>query len=84
MHAARDIVAQDNNVTNAEINDVFDAARSVMSPYDSSLTVLRTRVSDVLVKPDDLDIFCSTVVRLLDRRPAYIPYSNVLGLSRAA
>ena len=38
-----------------------------------------------LVKPDDLDMFCSTVVRLLDRRRSVnVPYSNVLGLSKAA
>ena len=44
-----DIVAQDNNVTAAELQDVFDAGRAIMAPYSASTTVLRVRVSDVKI-----------------------------------
>ena len=42
-------------------------------------------VDAFLVKPDDLGIFHSTIVRLLDRRrPILLPDSKLIGLSRAA
>ena len=46
---------------------------------------LECGADEYLVKPDDLDVFHSTVTRLLDRRrPVRVPYSNVLGMPRAA
>jgi Flp pilus assembly protein TadG len=44
-----DIVAQDNNITADESTNVFNAARAILAPYDSSLTVLKSRVSSVKI-----------------------------------
>jgi Flp pilus assembly protein TadG len=47
--ALGDIVAQGTNLTSAQATDVFNAARAIMSPYNSSVNVLKARVSSVKV-----------------------------------
>jgi Flp pilus assembly protein TadG len=47
-----DIVAQDTAITAAEMGDVWNAARAVMTPYSSALTILSMRVSSIKIKAD--------------------------------
>jgi Flp pilus assembly protein TadG len=44
-----DIVAQGTTITSAQIDDIFESARAVMYPYNSSTAVLRMRVSNVRI-----------------------------------
>jgi len=48
-HAIGDIVAQDTDITAAEVTPIFDAAATVMAPYSASSTVLKMRVSSVRI-----------------------------------
>lgn len=47
-----DIVAQDTTVTATERDEIFNAARVVMTPYDVGPEVIDMRVSSVRVKTD--------------------------------
>jgi hypothetical protein len=47
-----DIVAQDTNVTAGERDEIFNAARVIMTPYDVDPSVIDLRVSSVRIKLD--------------------------------
>jgi Flp pilus assembly protein TadG len=47
-----DITAQDTDISSAERDNIFNAGRVVMAPYDSGATVLRMRVTSVRVRAD--------------------------------
>ena len=45
-HTVGDLVARDNNITNAEVTAIFDAAKAVFAPYGWS-NLLKIKVSSV-------------------------------------
>ncbi len=45
-HTVGDLVARDNNITNAEVTAIFDAAKAVFAPYGWS-TLLKVKVSSI-------------------------------------
>lgn len=47
-----DITAQDTTISAADRDDIFNAGRVVLSPFDSSASILNMRVSSIFVKPD--------------------------------
>lgn len=47
-----DITSQDTAITSDERDNIFNAGRVVMAPYDSGAAILRMRVSSVRVRAD--------------------------------
>ena len=47
-----DITSQDTAITSDERDNIFNAGRVVMAPYDSAAAILRMRVSSVRVRAD--------------------------------
>lgn len=47
-HTVGDLVARDNNVTNAEVTAIFDAAKAVFAPYDWT-SLLKIKITSVNV-----------------------------------
>lgn len=46
-HTVGDLVARDNNITNAEITSIFDAAKAVFAPYAWNSNLLKIKVSSI-------------------------------------
>lgn len=47
-HTVGDLVARDNNITNAEVTAIFDAAKAVFAPYTWS-SLLKIKVSSIWI-----------------------------------
>lgn len=46
-HTVGDLVARDNNITNAEITSIFDAAKAVFAPYAWNSNLLKIKISSI-------------------------------------